>query len=108
MKALLVRVGIDSGPKSGGWNAPVNPDTGEFAYVPIIEDEREGEKKIRCGYETSYDQFKDTCQNLGVKLPEKLYGKCAHLDPDFRYLTYGDEGKKGVQLDNQNLGEGDI
>ena len=106
MKALLVRVGIDLSKKSGGWNAPVNPDTGKFAYVPIIEDESKGKKKIRYGYETSYDQFKDVCQNLDVELPKKLYGECAHLDPDFEYLTYGDERNKGAQL--KNLGEGDI
>ncbi len=33
MKALLVRIGVDQA--FGGWNAPVNPDTGEFLYVPI-------------------------------------------------------------------------
>ena len=109
MKALLVRVGIDSSTKSGHWNAPVNPRTGEFVYVPIREDESGGEKKIRPGYETYYDdQFKGACQNLGVKLPEKLYGECAHLDPDFRYLTYGDERKKAAQLEKLNLGEDDI
>ena len=68
MNALLVRVGIDSITKSGRWNAPVNPDTGKFAYVPIVEDESKGEKKIRRGYETSYDQFKDACQDLDVEL----------------------------------------
>ena len=34
--ALLVRVGIDS--SYGGWNAPVNPYSLEFAYVSIPED----------------------------------------------------------------------
>lgn len=37
MKAILVRVGIGLSQKSGIWNAPVNPNTGEFAYVPILE-----------------------------------------------------------------------
>lgn len=106
MKALLVRVGIDLSKKSGGWNAPVNPDTGKFAYVPIIEDESKGKKKIRYGYETSYDQFKVACQNLDVELPEKLYDKCAHLDPDFSNLTYGDERDRGEPL--WKLENGDI
>lgn len=106
MKALLVRVGIDSSTKSGGWNAPVNTDTGEFAYVPIPEDESKGEKKIRYGYETSYEQFKAPCQKFDRKLPPKLYDKYAHLDPDFSHLTYGDEGNRGKPV--WGLKNGDI
>ena len=33
MRGVLVRVGIDQA--FGGWNAPVDPDTHEFVYVPI-------------------------------------------------------------------------
>ncbi len=106
MKAFLVRVGIDSSPKSGRWNAPVNPDTWEFAYVPIIEDEDKGKKKIRRECETSYNQFKDACQNLDVELPKELHGEYAHLDPDFSNLTYGDERDRGKPL--WKLDNGDI
>jgi hypothetical protein len=35
MKGVLVRIGIDS--TCGGWNAPLDPRTGRFAYVPIPE-----------------------------------------------------------------------
>jgi len=35
MKALLIRIGVDQA--YGGWNAPVDPSTWEFAYVPIPE-----------------------------------------------------------------------
>ncbi len=36
-------------------------------------------------------------------------GKYAHLDPDFEYLTYGEEGNKAKRLRNlKNLGEGDL
>jgi hypothetical protein len=106
MQALLVRVGIDLSKKSGVWNAPVNPDTGEFAYVPILEDESKGKKKIRPGYEVSYEQFKVPCEKLGKKLPPKFYDKCAHLDPDFECLTYGDEGDRGEPI--WGLADGDI
>lgn len=113
-KAVLVRVGIDSSEKSGKWNAPVNPGTGEFAYVPILEDEgrKDGIKKkpIRPGYEVSYEQFKKPCKNLGKELHRKLLEKgiFAHLDPDFEYLTYGDEGNKKKRLERLELSEGDI
>lgn len=106
MQALLVRVGIDLSKKSGVWNAPVNPDTGEFAYVPILENEGNGKKKIRPGYEVSYEQFKVPCQKLGKKLLPRFYDKRAHLDPDFEYLTYGDEGDRGKPI--WELANGDI
>lgn len=116
MKAVLVRVGIDLSKKSGNWSAPVNPGTGEFAYVPIIENEGMGKngikkKPIRPGYGVSYKQFKDPCRKFGreCELPRKFDDWYAHLDPDFRYLTYGDEGKKKTRLvEKLKLGEGDI
>lgn len=116
--AILVRVGIDSGEKFGKkWNAPVNPDTGKFAYVPIIEnegkDDKDGIKKkpIRSGYEKTYEQFKKPCKNLGKELHREFLKKgiFAHLDPDFEYLTYGDGGNKSARLRRTlDLGEGDI
>ncbi len=100
MKALLVRVGIDS--RYGKWNAPVNPSTGEFVYVPIPEN---GE--IYSGYEKSYEQFKVPCKEFGEDVPEKLFDyKSAHLDPDFSNLTYGDVGKRGKRV--QELEENDV
>lgn len=111
MKALLVRVGIDL--TSGGWNAPVNPHTFEFAYVPIPENEgkeKDGTKKkpIRPGYGKSYEQFKICCQKFGKNVPEQLLNKnkYAHLDPDFSKLTYGDENQRGNRI--RELEEDDI
>ena len=101
MRALLVRVGIDL--TSGGWNAPVNPHTCEFVYVPIPE-----EKQVRPGYEESYEQFKIHCQKFGKNMPEQLLNKnkYAHLDPDFSKLTYGDENQRGKRV--RKLEEDDI
>jgi hypothetical protein len=103
MKALLVRVGIDSSKKSGGWNAPVDPVTYEFAYVPILE---QGE--VIPEYKRTYEQFKAICKKLGNPLPPKFMNKYtyAHLDPDFSYLTYGDERKRGKRI--RELEEDDI
>lgn len=110
-KAVLVRVGIDSTPESGKWNAPVNTETWEFAYVPILEPGgHDSEKKLRPGYEISYEQFKAPCEKFGKEdeLPTRFNNKCAHLDPDFRYLTYGDAHKKAARLRNLKMVEGDI
>jgi len=102
MKALLVRIGIDL--TYGNWNAPVNPDTLEFVYVPIPEEH--SNKTIRPGYEKSYEEFKAACASLGEKFPDRLLGQSVHLDPDFAHLTYGDENEKGKQI--RRLVEGDI
>ena len=103
MKALLVRVGIDS--TSGEWNVPVNPHTCEFAYVPIPED---GKKKVRLGYEKSYEQFVHSCQKFNENMPAGLLNEntYAHLDPDFLNLTYGDENMRGKPV--WELEENDI
>lgn len=86
MKALLVRVGIDS--KSGHWNAPINTDTRDFVYVPIPEG-----RQVCPEYRTTYNEFNKycDCEEFGKRLPpDELKGKNVHLDPDFCELTYGD------------------
>ena len=87
MKAHLVRVGIDCTPVSGGWRAPVNPKTNEFAYVPILESEN---RQIEPKYRRSYDEFFEPCERLGKCLPSRFASETPHLDPDFSKLTYGD------------------
>ena len=93
-KVLLVRVGIDS--SYGRWNAPVNPFTYEFAYVPIPEEHKQ--KQILLEYRKSYNPFVNVCERYNVKFPEELLDKLAHLDPDFEFLSYGDENRKGTQI----------
>lgn len=108
-RAVLVRVGIDL--TSGGWIAPVNPSSGEFAYVPIPENEG---KAVVPGYERTYDEFKKPCEKLGCPIPFNVTKKftSVHLDPDFSSLTYGDideiggkrhRGKPLLQLQEDDL-----
>lgn len=87
MKGLLVRVGIDCTLVSGGWRAPVNPKSNEFAYVPILESEN---RQIEPKYRRSYDEFIEPCKRLGKCLPPRFTSETPHLDPDFSKLTYGD------------------
>jgi len=90
MKATLVRVGVDQA--FGGWNAPVDPDTNEFVYVPIPDD-----VPFQPGLATPYDDLVRAVQGLAggsIALPPKLRGRNMHLDPDFSHLTYGDNGER--------------
>lgn len=101
MKALLLRVGIDS--TDGGWQAPVCAETGEFAYVPIAEDR--DDKPPRRGLVRRFDEFIEPVAKLGAVLPSRLLGRDAHLDPDFDYLTYGDQGSRARRIGNLERGD---
>jgi len=96
---LLVRVGIDS--TDGHWNAPMRLASGEFAYVSITES-----KVLRDGLERYYNEFLPVIKRFGQELPERLRGQLTHLDPDFDWLTYGDQGQRGRRI--EKLGAGDL
>jgi len=96
MNGLLVRVCIDS--SSGFWNAPVDPQTGEFVYVPIPEDP---DAFFRKGLGLSYEKNKGmnaALKKLDAELPVHLKTTPMHLDPDFSELTYGDQGQRGKRI----------
>jgi len=98
MNGLLVRVGIDS--TDGAWNGPLRRATGEFAYVSITES-----KQLRAGLGRAYDEFVPVVQRFGARLPAQLLGCPTHLDPDFDYLTYGDQGQRGRRILNLKTGD---
>lgn len=108
MKGILIRIGIDSTKKYGGWNGPVDPESGEFIYVPL---------RARSETVDNYSEVKNYlnrfCDRHKVDLyydlnfPSYLDYEYAHLDPDFKYLTYGDVGtRRGKKI--QDLNEGDF
>jgi hypothetical protein len=88
---LLVRVGIDS--SCGGWNAPCDIESGSFTYVPIPES-----KKQHPTLSTQFDEFRHAVGRFGMSLPPELHSQPVHLDPDFRYLTYGDQGQRAARI----------
>ncbi|HON82198.1 MAG TPA: hypothetical protein PLN56_08080 [Methanoregulaceae archaeon] len=100
MNGLLVRVGIDS--TSGGWNAPIDPRSGRFVYVPIPEEPL----LIRDGLCRDFDELIPALQDFGITLPPHLLGRPMHLDPDFKYLTFGDRYPRNIPL--QALVPGDF
>ena len=100
MKGLLVRVGIDS--TDGCWNGPMRLASGEFAYVTITDG-----KPMRKGLARRYDEFIPVVKRFGEELPLPLMGKNTHLDPDFDYLTYGDQGQRGKRIQSLLI-DGDL
>ena len=91
-KGLLMRVGIDQ--TCGEYNAPINPFTNDYIYLPIPQ----GEDVFMPGMETLFVDilrpFESWCQQNGTAiefLPEEQLNKGCHLDPDFDSSTYGDQ-----------------
>ncbi len=97
MRAYLIRIGVDQA--YGSWNAPVDPLTREFVYVPIPESRSmrfelkktyEDIVPALVDFERSHPQAPLSC----VRLPDTLRSQKIHLDPDFAHLTYGDSGTR--------------
>ena len=96
MNGILVRVGVDH--SYGGWNAPVDPETLEFTYVPIPE----GAKGVLPGCGRRYPEVAGPMERFLVSrgaADERPHYPVAemgdglmHLDPDYEHLTYGDNG----------------
>jgi len=80
MKALLLRVGIDSfyGALSPVW------DDMSYVYIPICN---KNIKEIERGEKRTY---KDLLKSNVKYLPQKLHNKIVHYDPEFETYTYGD------------------
>ncbi|MBK8270177.1 MAG: hypothetical protein IPK83_18520 [Planctomycetes bacterium] len=95
MKAVLVRIGVDQA--YGGWNAPVDPTTGAFVYVPIPE----SATSFHPGCRRTFGEFipaltrfyeERRCEPQS-RLSRQAMDESVHLDPDFEHLTYGDDGQ---------------
>jgi Nucleotide modification associated domain 3 len=93
VRALLVRVGADLSSGGGFWNGPVDAQTGRFVYVSIPES-----RTIHTGYEKPYTDLTPELSKFGAVLPNHLRARHMHVDPDFDYLTYGDQGARAEQL----------
>jgi len=106
-KGLLVRVGIDQ--TYGRYNAPINPVTNDYLYMPIPQDNT----KFTQGMETTYGSlapfFQPWCVTNGANLllpPDLNANRGCHLDPDFDYSTYGDQASgRGLRVGDLNPGD---
>ncbi|OFW01122.1 MAG: hypothetical protein A3I61_19355 [Acidobacteria bacterium RIFCSPLOWO2_02_FULL_68_18] len=110
MRGYLIRIGVDQA--FGGWNAPMNPETNEFVYVPIPES-RPMPTELATPYTLvlaalgRFEQKHPLATPRQVHLPRNLVPANMHLDPDFQHLTYGDSGiRRGKGL--TDLGPDDV
>jgi hypothetical protein len=101
VKALLVRVGVDSTVNGGSWNGPVDTVSRKFAFVAILES-----RTIHAGMEKPYSAIVPVLSNFSVSLPAHLHPRHMHLDPDFNHLSYGNQGERAKQL--RKLDPGDV
>jgi hypothetical protein len=93
MQGLLVRVAADQSRGGGGWNGPIDTSSGDFVYAAIPET-----RPVHSGLNTPYIGICSALSRLHFSVPTRLIGTDMHLDPDFTYLTYGDQGKKAKQI----------
>lgn len=91
-KGLLMRVGIDK--TFGQYNAPINPETNDYLYMPIPEDRHKFKANMTTSYSDIAPRFREWAVDNGFKadFPDHLQQRNCHLDPDFSCLTYGDQG----------------
>jgi len=111
MKAILVRIGVDH--SYGRWNAPADPATRRFLYVPIPEKPgtrfHPGCKHVYSDLLPSIERFAadyslDAVADL--RWPQLLERRAMHLDPDFDHLTYGDVGnRRGSHIREMDRGD---
>ena len=111
MRAILVRVAVDH--SYGAWNAPVDPKSREFVFVPIPE--KDGTAFLS-GLARSYDEvippLTKFCRRFSRRLhadlrfPRNWRKRQMHLDPDFQHLTYGDRGdRRGAEISELTKGD---
>lgn len=98
-RAILVRVGVDQA--YGKWNAPVDPASRQFVYLPIPESERTVfHPNLERRYAEFIPQLERFCTTHNrhldghLRFPSRLLQRAVHLDPDFTELTYGDDGAR--------------
>ena len=102
-----MRVGIDQ--TYGNFNAPINPTTLDYFYLPIPQDDHQFNDGMRTTFDNVKPHFDAWCQKneTGFRFPSHLVGRDCHLDPDFEYSSYGDQST-GRGLRVVELKRGDI
>ncbi len=97
-QAILMRIGVDQ--TFGQWNAPCNPETLDFVYVPIPQDRPniQGMEKFYKNHITPALHDFSIRNDQNILLPSHLQDRRMHLDPDFDYLSYGDAVNRGRRL----------
>ena len=72
MEGLLSRIGVDQA--YGGWNAPVDEETGEFVFVPIPDGKnKQYPPGLRISYQQSLAELKSFAQKKGFTADLDLF-----------------------------------
>ena len=101
-----MRVGIDK--TFGQYNAPINPVTNDYLYMPIPEDRHRFKVDMHTSYANIAPHFKKWAKEnkFNDDFPAHLQQRNCHLDPDFSCLTYGDQGTgRGSRVRQLNNGD---
>ncbi len=102
MKAVLLRIGIDTG--SGGIHGPLFKD-GSFEYVPI-PDMTNGEGIDERRYGNTIGRFgRELVQYFPKTKQDKMKDRPIHFDPEFQSFTYGDIKRPKARLRNLESGD---
>lgn len=91
MKAMLLRVGIDKG--TDGALGPIF-ENGSFEYIPISEDP----KWKTTSTKTYGNTMGRTGRPFSCYLPDSIWTRLLHYDPEFETFTYGDATPKREYL----------
>jgi len=97
MKALLLRIGIDTG--TDGALGPIFEDW-SFEFIPISE--RFPSRECR----TYGNTIGRSGKLLSIYLPKRIANRITHFDPEFESCTYGDPTSKRkylLKLENGDL-----
>jgi hypothetical protein len=86
MRAVLLRVGIDTGPESGGILGPLYRD-GSFEFVPIKDGFDLDERTYS---NTGGRHGKPLIDYFPASMRERMRNQSMHVDPEFETYTYGD------------------
>lgn len=105
-KGLLIRVGIDQ--TFGHYNAPINPQTNDYFYMPIPQSDDNFRPGMRTSYQDQVPYFKswNKSNGAGIEFPQHLTNMATHLDPDFDSSTYGDQATgRGLRIGELKKGD---
>jgi hypothetical protein len=102
MKAVLLRIGIDTG--SGGIHGPLFKD-GSFDYVPI-PDRMDGKGVDERRYGNTVGRFgRELVQYFPKSKQDRIKDCPIHFDPEFESFTYGDTKRPKARLRNLEPGD---
>lgn len=105
MRIYLANVGANS--SHGQLVSPLFED-GTFELLPIPEIIRTREARERAIRYRDLRSHYNPEQDLLQYIPQKMWDNACHNDPEFKTLTYGDNGTNGRSSALTQLGEGDV